>query len=172
MGVFISHARSDEDSARRLAEAVERRSMRTWLAPRDLRPGEPMDEAIGRALSESQAVIFLIGAQSNPEQWQRYEWSLALESAWSDPRGKKLIPVLIGNAAPPSFLEHQQSIRVQSQDSGWDEPAEEVLRILQQDSQVDEDAEPSSCGVSDRWLTRLNELQQGTNTLRSKGSSV
>jgi hypothetical protein len=171
MGVFISHARSDEECARRLAESIEKHSIRTWLGERDLQAGESIGDAVGRALHQSEAVVFLIGPQANPEQWQRYEWSLALELAWSDPRGKRLIPVLIGGAILPSFLEDRRSITVQSQAGDWDAAAREVIQALQQDPHVDEDAEPSSVGASDRWLARLNELQQGTNTLRSKGSS-
>ncbi len=171
MRVFISHARSDEEYARRLARSIEEHSVRTWLDERDLQAGESIGEAVGRELRQSEGVIFLIGPQSTPEQWQRYEWSMALESAWSDPRGKKLIPVLLGEAVLPPFLEHRHFIRVQSVADGWDAAARQVVEVLQRDPCAGEEAEQDSADASDRWMTRLNELQQGTNTLRTKSSS-
>lgn len=170
--VFVSHAQSDAEYARRLAQSLEAQSVRTWLSERDLGEGESIGEAVGRALRESGAVIFIISPHAAPEQWQRYEWSMAIESAWSDPQGKKLIPVLLGDAIAPPFLEHRRHfIRIQSPQGGWDDAARQVVEILKQDSASDEEIETDSAGASDRWIARLNELQQWTNTLRTKGSS-
>ena len=62
--VFISYAQQDSGSAAGVCEATERRGIRCWLAPRDIRPGENWPQAIQNALHEAAAIVVLVSVHA------------------------------------------------------------------------------------------------------------
>jgi hypothetical protein len=112
--VFISYSRPDEKAARSLKKSLEQRGADAWLAADELKPGQPIAEAVRKALESSNLVVLLIGRQ--PTDWTRYEWSQALRLAWDPDHPKRIIPLLIDDAEPPAFLGEHSLLRVDSKD--------------------------------------------------------
>ena len=44
--LFVSHVAENRVSAMEIVDELERRGTRCWIAPRDVRPGEPFDDEI------------------------------------------------------------------------------------------------------------------------------
>jgi TolB-like protein len=58
--VFISYASQDAGAAAVLVEALERRGIACWIAPRDVKPGAQYADAIVGAINEARAVVLLL----------------------------------------------------------------------------------------------------------------
>jgi TolB-like protein len=61
---FISYASKDKAAADALCASLERRGLRCWIAPRDVRPGALYADAIVRALNGSKALVLLLSQYS------------------------------------------------------------------------------------------------------------
>ena len=48
--LFVSHVSEDRAAATEIVEELERRGVRCWIAPRDVRPGRPFDDEIADAI--------------------------------------------------------------------------------------------------------------------------
>jgi len=67
--VFISHSSRNKTLADAVAADLEESGIRCWLAPRDIRPGEPnYGKAIIEGLSSCQAMVLLLTEHSNRSQ--------------------------------------------------------------------------------------------------------
>jgi TolB-like protein len=62
--VFISYASQDAAVAAALVDALERRSIACWIAPRDVKPGALYADAIVRAINEARAVVPVLSASA------------------------------------------------------------------------------------------------------------
>jgi TolB-like protein len=62
--VFVSYASQDAAVAAALVEALERRSIACWIAPRDVKPGALYADAIVRAINEARAVVPVLSASA------------------------------------------------------------------------------------------------------------
>ena len=63
------------------------------------------------AIKAADAIIVVVGARDEPDDFQRREWQAALEEVWSNP-DKGLIPVLLDDARTPSFLADRVAFRM------------------------------------------------------------
>jgi TIR domain/Effector-associated domain 7 len=77
--VFISHAHEDAEFARRLAEDLQKKGWRVWIAPDSIQPGEKWAEAIERGLSESGVFIVALTPEAVRSRWVRDETFAATE---------------------------------------------------------------------------------------------
>ena len=57
--VFISYAREDWETAKRLYDDLSRAGVRPWLDSEELLPGQNWISAIDRAIRESSAILIL-----------------------------------------------------------------------------------------------------------------
>jgi hypothetical protein len=64
-----------------------------------------------KAIKAADAIIIVVGARDEPEDFQRREWQAALGEIWTSP-DKGLIPVLLDNARIPSFLADRVAFRL------------------------------------------------------------
>lgn len=62
LDVFISHSSHDRDAADAACAALERRGLRCWMAPRDIRPGEDYGEASADAIGRSRTLLLIHSA--------------------------------------------------------------------------------------------------------------
>ena len=67
--VFISHAEEDRDTAMALCAALEAATVRCWIAPRDISPGESYLDAINHGLDLARIVIVLVSDHANESKW-------------------------------------------------------------------------------------------------------
>lgn len=94
MKVFISHTTSDTSFAKELAQALKDAGLEPWLAEWALLPGDNWGEAIGRGLSEADAMVVLLTPESMQNRWVRNEIMYAVGEERFEGR---LLPVVIGS---------------------------------------------------------------------------
>jgi hypothetical protein len=90
--VFISHSSKNQRLAAAVLAELEGNGIRCWLAPRDIRPGEPnYGKAIIEGLSACQAMVLLLTEPSNRSQHVMKEAERAVN---------KNIPILVVRFQP------------------------------------------------------------------------
>lgn len=124
--VFVSYSRRDEAVAQTLIGELSRHGFSASGGSESFKSDADWQKAVEEAIRSAEAVIVLIGNNSEPTKYQEFEWSCTLESYWAD-RTKLLIPVLIGDAKLPSFVARFQALRLPDAASGWSA----VIRALQ-----------------------------------------
>jgi hypothetical protein len=149
--VFVSYSHEDQDVAQQLKQALAGHGFEAWLASDEIRPGQRVVDHIRDSLENASAVVILIGKQ--PSDWARYEWSQALELSWDEDRSVPLVPVLLHDAHPPSFLRDRRLLRFAGDPRDW----EQVARTLEH-AQTIERALPGDQGIA--LTERLVELKK------------
>jgi hypothetical protein len=66
--VFISYASPDGPTASAICKALEAAGVRCWIAPRDVRPGQPYAAAIVEAIETVRLMIVVLSASTNASQ--------------------------------------------------------------------------------------------------------
>jgi WD40 repeat protein len=133
--IFISYAREDRASAKRLAETlIAARGWSVWWDLR-LRTGEPFPREIERAISDARCVVVLWSSHSIDSDWVIAEVS----EGW---RRGVLAPVFIDACEPPMPFRQTQSADL----SGWDGSdrastflalVEDIQRVMARGAAVD-----------------------------------
>ena len=121
--VFISYAREDRETARRLAEHIEKAGGSVWW-DRSLLPGDRFSRLIRAQLEEAGWVIVLWSESSVDSDWVEAEAGFAREA-------DKLVPALIEDVRPRIPLEF---VRMHAADlTGWSGDAShpELLSLLE-----------------------------------------
>ena len=127
--VFISYSTDAKPWAERLSESLERKGVSTWTDFKSIRPGQRWLSEIQRALDEATYFLIVVGPKNRIGEWQDREWQGALQHTWSDPQ-KRIIPVLVDDAAPPASLKNWVSVRVQpgKPESSWVDQIYDAVR--------------------------------------------
>lgn len=86
---------------------LERRGTRCWIAPRDIRPGKPFDDAIADAIEASRAMLLIFSDLCNDSEYIRREVTVAGESH------KTVIPFRIEDVQP------RKGLRIRLSDLHW-----------------------------------------------------
>ncbi len=158
--VFISCSRHSEKYAEALSDALQGRSISTWLYTRDLGPSQVWSDEILKAMENARVIAFIIEPKLSPSTWQQKEYIAALEYSWSD-KNKILLPILIGDADAPPFLRDRVSLRIQNHKSDWAKAAEEVTKVLS------ETTTPTITKTCEKErVQRLNAIEKGASALR------
>jgi hypothetical protein len=105
--LFVSHVAENRSSAMEIVDELERRGTRCWIAPRDIRPGMPFDDAIVEAIEASRAMLLIFSDLCNESEYIRREVTVAGESR------KTIIPFRIEDAQP------RKGLRVRLSDLNW-----------------------------------------------------
>ncbi|HVU18586.1 MAG TPA: TIR domain-containing protein [Candidatus Didemnitutus sp.] len=136
--VFLSYAREDADTARRIAEALRAFGVEAWFDMSELRGGDAWDQKIRRQIKECALFIPLISAQSEQrgEGYFRLEWKLAVERTHLLADGMPfLFPVVIDETEEGSASVPEQFLKAQWTRLADGEPTpqfvEQVKRLLQ-----------------------------------------
>lgn len=99
--VFISYAREDRDSAKRLAEAIEQRGWTVWW-DRRIPAGESYEDAIEQAIADAACVVVLWTGTSIASKWVRNEAAEGMSR-------EVLIPIRLEDVRPPMAFRHLQN---------------------------------------------------------------
>jgi len=78
--VFISHGSEDRDEANKLSAFLEARGVKTWIAPRDVRPGMDYSEQLQLAIESCLAFIVLVTETANKSPYVRAETEMAFST--------------------------------------------------------------------------------------------
>jgi hypothetical protein len=84
--VFVSHAHQDHTVADAIVGALEQGGISCWVAPRDVTPGMPFENAIMDAINSASIFILIYSSSSNKSQHVLIE----VREAWK--RGIPIIP--------------------------------------------------------------------------------
>jgi hypothetical protein len=98
--VFISYASRDKAAADVICAGLEQRSIRCWMAPRDIVPGVPWAESIIDAIEGSGVMLLLFSEASNKSVQVQREVERAVHKDVS------LVPVRIENVMPTRTMEY------------------------------------------------------------------
>jgi hypothetical protein len=105
--LFVSHVAENRVCAMEIVDELERRGTRCWIAPRDIRPGNPFDDEIADAIEASRAMLLIFSDLCNESEYIRREVTVAGESH------KTVIPFRIEDAQP------RRGLRVRLSDLHW-----------------------------------------------------
>src|SRR6267143_231779 len=78
--VFISHSSLDKPVADAVCAALERITIRCWIAPRDVQPGRSFAGEITRAIQGSKVMVLIFSAHTNTSEQVLREVQLAANS--------------------------------------------------------------------------------------------
>ena len=79
--VFISHGSENRPEAAALCDFLENEGIKTWIAPRDVRPGRDYSEELQAAIETALAFVVLISEKSNKSPYVRAETEIAFSTA-------------------------------------------------------------------------------------------
>jgi hypothetical protein len=96
--LFVSHVTEDRAAASQVVEELERRGVRCWIAPRNVRPGMPFDDDIADAIESCRAMLLIFSSRCNESEYIRREITVAGNAS------KRIIPFRIENAEPKRGL--------------------------------------------------------------------
>ncbi len=116
--LFVSYAGRDEAAARSLIDALRQNNFSVVGESKELKTEPNWQEVTEEAIQSADAVIVLVASDEAPTKYQDHEWSYTLEAYWAD-QTKLLIPVVIGDAALPSFLARFHALRLPDAARGW-----------------------------------------------------
>src|SRR5713101_2797908 len=105
--LFVSHVSEDRAAAMEIVGELEQRGVKCWIAPRNVRPGQPFDDEIVDAIEASRAVLLIFSDRCNESDYIRREVTVAGESH------KIIIPFRIEDAQP------KRGLRVRLADLHW-----------------------------------------------------
>ncbi len=86
--IFISYARADAQFVIGLAEKLRSVRVSLWLDQLDIRPGDPWEESIEKALEDCESVLLVLSPASMESVNVKDEVSYAIEE------GKRIVPLL------------------------------------------------------------------------------
>ena len=163
--VFISHSESGIRLAEELARALEARNVRTWLDKRDISAGEDWRAAVKSAIESADRFLFVVTPEETVSPWVRREWQMALKHYWDDPEGRRLIPVLVGGADPPPFLQDLQAVRVEEEPGQWSAAVDSVVSLLESPTAVRDESGYAKAQAQQR--KHLDHLEEWARRLKA-----
>ncbi len=98
--VMISHSSQDSALAQSLCEALERRGMSCWIAPRDLAPGEDWAEGIVRGIESCEAMALIVSENINASPHVLNEITQAVHL------GRLIYPIVVGEVRLTRSLDY------------------------------------------------------------------
>jgi hypothetical protein len=114
--VFLSYASEDGDIVEAVCDALERRAVRCWLAPRDMAPGVHYAEEIIKAINRSRLLVLILSANatSSPHVPREVERAGA--------KGIPILAVRVDTAQLPPTMEYflSQSQWLDVSDGRWE----------------------------------------------------
>ena len=98
--IFISYSHEDKSVADAICAALELESIRCWIAPRDVLPGQNYPSAIIQAIEQSRLMVMVFSSKSNNSDHVIRELTKAVS------RGIIIIPFRIENVPPSQDMEY------------------------------------------------------------------
>lgn len=96
---FVSYASPDRDKAFEIANSLEARGLKCWIAPRNVRPGREYGDEIIRGIENSRCLILVLSEAANESVYVRREAERAVS------KRKPIFPIRIEDVLPSPGLE-------------------------------------------------------------------
>ena len=164
--VFISYSLDAKPWAEKLSDALETKGVSTWTDFKSIRPGQRFLEEIQQALDAAQYFLIVVGPKNAIGEWQDREWQGALQRTWTD-TNKRIIPVLVNDAPPPSFLKDWASVRMRANEpeSLW---IDRIYDAIQQGGSAVRGLPAKQPAKSSKeFRSRLEEIESAAKHLKS-----
>lgn len=98
--VFISHSSVDKNIADAVCASLENASIRCWIAPRDIRPGDSWGAAIVKGIERSRVMVVVFSANSNESKQVMREVERAVQ------KDVVVVPFRIDGVEPSADMEY------------------------------------------------------------------
>jgi tetratricopeptide (TPR) repeat protein len=99
LSAFISHAKADAKKATAIADALEKRVFKCWIAPRDVKPGRSYGDEIIRGIESTRSFVLVLSKASNDSAFVAREVERAVS------KKKPIFAVRIADVQPAPALE-------------------------------------------------------------------
>lgn len=96
---FISHAKADAKKAQAIAEGLEKRGFKCWIAPRDVKAGRAYGDEIIRGIESAKAFVLVLSKASNDSAFVAREVERAVS------KKKPVLAIRIADVEPAPSLE-------------------------------------------------------------------
>ena len=96
---FVSYASPDREKAFEIADSLEARGLKCWIAPRNVRPGREYGDEIIRGIENSRCLILVLSEAANESIYVRREAERAVS------KRKPIFPIRIEDVLPSPGLE-------------------------------------------------------------------
>jgi tetratricopeptide (TPR) repeat protein len=96
---FISHAKADAKKAQAIAEGLEKRGVKCWIAPRDVNAGRAYGDEIIRGIGSARSFVLVLSKASNDSAFVAREVERAVS------KKKPIFAVRIADVQPAPALE-------------------------------------------------------------------
>ena len=103
--VFISHGSENSQEASEITAFLESHGLKTWIAPRDVRPGMDYSEQLQAAIEQCLAFVVLVSETANTSPYVRAETEMAFSN------NKPIFPVRRSDIMPAAGLAFFLKIR-------------------------------------------------------------
>ena len=121
---FLSHAHADKAVVDRIhGWLADTSGVPVWYDATHLSASSRIVDALGQGISESRAAIVVLSEAAIRSGWVQEEYSAAVEQRVSNP-DFRIVPVRLGNAAIPTFLQTTKWVELPNAEFGVDQAAE------------------------------------------------
>jgi hypothetical protein len=140
--VFVSHSHKDAPAAGLIVEALEKRGVICWMAPRDVSPGGSYAESILNAIESASCFVLIYSEHSNVSSHVLREVERALKFDLN------IVPIRFDDSAPSKSLDyllatvHWLAIAPDSRDRSIVKAAEQIASSLAKSRSAPPGAEP------------------------------
>jgi len=104
--VFISYSRKDVGLVNQLKSTLEDMGLETWIDREKIRPGDHWQDAITKALNESEIFLLVCSKDSLQSEWVRAELIAAQN------KNKTILPIIADDTPLPFGLSNLQALRI------------------------------------------------------------
>lgn len=148
--VFLSHALADAELTRRIASEMRHSGFDVQTID-DAPPGAQLSEAVQAALDAADVYVVVVSMDSAHSPRARFELSEVLKRCWED-SGKRVIPVVVGEAELPGALRDRQALFINPDESA------NLRRLLAVDDPLSAADSLTAFASGQRVLDRLDEI--------------
>ncbi|MDM8515694.1 toll/interleukin-1 receptor domain-containing protein [Desulfobacterales bacterium HSG16] len=135
--VFISYAREDYETAKKLYDDLKEAGVTPWMDKENLLPGQVWKPAVTKAIKQSRFFLALLSSRSVSKKGffhTKLKKALEVFDEFAE-EDIYLIPLLINDCEIPERVEH---IHCTELFSDYDKTVNDILRVLQPDQAVEE----------------------------------
>jgi hypothetical protein len=124
--VFISHRKSDDGPAARLAEDISRAGHLVWFDVWEIEPGDSVLGRMDEGLEAADYVVLCYSPAGVAAPYIEREWMPALDRQL---RGHpvKILPAVLRGGLPPAIL---ADLKAADLAADWDEGVRQLLRAI------------------------------------------
>src|SRR5271156_4178977 len=98
--VFISYSAHDKPYADAVCAKLDSLGIRSWIAPRDIRPGMSWGNAIVDAIQSARLMLLIFSSHANESLQISHELELAVS------KGLVVVPIRVEQVMPSGNLEY------------------------------------------------------------------